>query len=376
MLDFRNLRVVIFTFFISLLLYLPAYSQEPPYAYITDFDGDNICKVNLLTNMEEAVIEVCDGCDPYWIAASANQNLVAASLHDDTGVALIDAETMSWIANVACVDISEPEAIAVNSTGTLVYVADELLNTLWVVDVASQTCVEGPINLDPVGPAVDCDNPENMVISPDDSTLYITCDDGDDVVSVDTATLDVDQIADSGEHGIALNPLGTLLYYGDGDTVIEYNTVTGVPTGREYADCVMYNGAISPDGSRLYCVEGDQGAGGDDLFIYDIAVPGGPIDVVDLMDSTARGVAVSKDGARAFVPLNDVLKVVDTVTFNLMPDIDLTCEDARDIVIVQEIPPPPIVTEVPTLSQWGLIAMVGILGIVGFMVMRRRKVSA
>ena len=35
-------------------------------------------------------------------------------------------------------------------------------------------------------------------------------------------------------------------------------------------------------------------------------------------------------------------------------------------------PPEPI----PTLSEWGLIAMAGILGIVGFMVMRRRKVTA
>jgi len=31
---------------------------------------------------------------------------------------------------------------------------------------------------------------------------------------------------------------------------------------------------------------------------------------------------------------------------------------------------------VPTLSEWGLIAMAGVLGIVGFMVMRRRKVTA
>jgi len=36
----------------------------------------------------------------------------------------------------------------------------------------------------------------------------------------------------------------------------------------------------------------------------------------------------------------------------------------------------PFVTNVPTLSQWGLIAMAGILGIVGFMVIRRRKVIA
>ena len=31
---------------------------------------------------------------------------------------------------------------------------------------------------------------------------------------------------------------------------------------------------------------------------------------------------------------------------------------------------------VPTLSEWGLIAMAGVLGLVGFMVMRRRKAAA
>ena len=34
------------------------------------------------------------------------------------------------------------------------------------------------------------------------------------------------------------------------------------------------------------------------------------------------------------------------------------------------------IPSVPTLSQWGLIVMAGILGIVGFMVMRRRKITA
>ncbi len=373
MLDFRKIRIIIFSVFVSLLLYLPAYSQGPPFAYITDFDGDNICKVNLLTNMEEAVITVCDDCDPYWIAASANQNLVAASLHTDVGIALIDAETMSHIGNVSCLNLDnnfeEPEAIAVNSTGTLVYVADENGDRLFVVDVATQTCVVGPIDLDD---STSCDFPENMVISPDDSTLYITCEDGPEVISVDTASFDVDQIADSGTHGIAINPAGTLLYYGDGSTVIEYDIAMGAPTGNEYDDCTMYNGAISPDGSRLYCVEDS-----DDLFIYDIANDGAPLQVIDLGNSDATGVAVSSDGARVFVAFgNEGLKVVDTTTFDVT-EIDLTCTDARDIVIVQEIPPPPPpVGKVPTLSEWGLIAMAGILGIVGFMVLRRRKVTA
>ena len=35
-----------------------------------------------------------------------------------------------------------------------------------------------------------------------------------------------------------------------------------------------------------------------------------------------------------------------------------------------------VVRPIPTLSEWGLIAMAGVLGIVGFMVIRRRKVTA
>jgi|GEM_PF-1804458 len=34
------------------------------------------------------------------------------------------------------------------------------------------------------------------------------------------------------------------------------------------------------------------------------------------------------------------------------------------------------VSNVPTLSEWGLIAMAGVLGVVGFMVMRRKRVTA
>ncbi len=42
-----------------------------------------------------------------------------------------------------------------------------------------------------------------------------------------------------------------------------------------------------------------------------------------------------------------------------------------------EPPPPPAPSSIPTLSEWGLIAMAGILGMIGlFAAMRRRKVTA
>ena len=45
------------------------------------------------------------------------------------------------------------------------------------------------------------------------------------------------------------------------------------------------------------------------------------------------------------------------------------CDDEPDPEVV-------IPTPIPTLSEWGLIAMAGILGIVGFMVIRRKKSTA
>lgn len=36
----------------------------------------------------------------------------------------------------------------------------------------------------------------------------------------------------------------------------------------------------------------------------------------------------------------------------------------------------PVVSNIPTLNEWGLIAMAGILGIAGFLIIRRRKAAA
>ena len=46
--------------------------------------------------------------------------------------------------------------------------------------------------------------------------------------------------------------------------------------------------------------------------------------------------------------------------------------------IVYQASPQPVqpVVIIPTLSEWGLIAMAGVLGLVGFMVIRRRKLTA
>ena len=64
------------------------------------------------------------------------------------------------------------------------------------------------------------------------------------------------------------------------------------------------------------------------------------------------------------------------IAFRTTADINGGNPDGNDDVYLATCLNPAIARKVPTLSEWGLIAMAGILGIVGFMVMRRRRVSA
>ncbi len=51
---------------------------------------------------------------------------------------------------------------------------------------------------------------------------------------------------------------------------------------------------------------------------------------------------------------------------------DAFCDDSIGLCI----PTGSTADNIPTLSEWGLIAMAGIIGIAGFIVIRRRKASA
>lgn len=57
-------------------------------------------------------------------------------------------------------------------------------------------------------------------------------------------------------------------------------------------------------------------------------------------------------------------------------DLTISCVTGPEEVTCNFINSRITAAPIPTLSEWGLIAMAGILGIVGFMVIRRRKVTA
>ena len=58
--------------------------------------------------------------------------------------------------------------------------------------------------------------------------------------------------------------------------------------------------------------------------------------------------------------------------------VEITCNSTGEVncTFTNRSLIPPIVTNIPTLSEWGLIAMAGVLGLIGYMVIRRKKASA
>jgi len=87
-------------------------------------------------------------------------------------------------------------------------------------------------------------------------------------------------------------------------------------------------------------------------------------------------IALHPNGTKLYVSQPGSVDVFDANTGVLLTSItDPNIVEPLGVCLGFNQPPPPPAT-IPTLSEWGLIAMAGILGIVGFMVMRRRKVTA
>jgi len=120
-------------------------------------------------------------------------------------------------------------------------------------------------------------------------------------------------------------------------------------------------------------------------FEFDISGTGG------MFSFTLSTPADKSGGFNFFIDVETSVDVTEILPEGWMLD-EIECSEVENVVIT-EIPNGrnfacnpagtaqcvfinSLPSNVPTLSEWGLIAMAGILGIVGFMVIRRRKVTA
>jgi exosortase sorting signal-containing protein len=139
--------------------------------------------------------------------------------------------------------------------------------------------------------------------------------------------------------------------------------------------------SLNPDGSGgLYLVDPLGFYGPNDSLIIDLTAPvrqfgfeigdfGGTFNAEIFRDGTSVGiiqVETSNNRTHVFESTIPFDQVVLSVFDNPLGDF---------VVPSLRIPICQFARPIPTLSEWGLIAMAAILGIAGFMVMRRRKVT-
>ena len=187
--------------------------------------------------------------------------------------------------------------------------------------------------------------------------------DGDDVITMNGGMLDCgDEGFDAGNGNDVLTITGGRIEGSQGiragngnDEIFVTNAVIDRTSNDPNDDCL--DGNIDNDiirlGTGVECTNGQiNGASGFDTLVFEMEVPAGIINSI-------CGQILTQDPGEGSITINGLF--YDWENFEL-----LVC-DLQPLLILRPI---------PTLSQWGLIATAGVLGMVGLFAIRRRKAAA
>ncbi len=146
-----------------------------------------------------------------------------------------------------------------------------------------------------------------------------------------------------------------------------YNTTTGM-ISQITSELVGFSGesSINADGTRIAFessadINGGNPNGNTEIYIFD-TIAGVFIQITDQQSGDSFSPALNADGTR--------------IAFDSTSDLTGDNPDEHCQLFLTTCIDPNAASNVPTLSEWGLITMASILGIVGFMVARRRKLAA
>jgi hypothetical protein len=337
-------------------------SEFASFEDITDLTGEPNC------DFDDTGMTVADNGDVYF-SEDESDTIIKATPDGVLSTFVTTAQILA-VTGGGAVDLDH--AMEIGPDGDL-YFIDEETNTLLkatipgsvVSLVLSEAEIQAVTGTDVVdidaGMAFDCDgnlyfvnNPENQEL---DSILRLTplgnlsiFVDGQEIIDATGFISDIDSgvaffdslfIQDEGECDCIIK----VTLDKEVNVFISEGQITTV-TGNEGADP---DGGIAVNQSREV-IFGDDGTGPED--------PEDP----NVLKSNPNGTSLS-----LFVStqqLEDFYQSVDFEEIGLKGSIAIEGVD------------PCAIADIPTLSEWGLIAMAGILGIVGYLAIRRRKVTA
>src|SRR5215831_12145 len=237
-------------------------SQDGTRLLAADYRNDSVSLVNLLTRSKVAELDLRPGKInpaqtglpggeyPFWTAIKGNGKAYVSSMRDREVVVLdIDKDALSVLQRIKV--RGQPNKMILNHSQSLLFVANDITDTVDVIDTKSDKVVE---EIPVLGTAKVLDklerfkgsNPNSLALSPDEKTLYVT---------------------EGGTNAVAVIRLAD---DSDGDRDDHSRVVGLIPTGW-YPNSVSTN----QSGSLLYVVNGKSNAGPNPKGCRDNAAVGG-----------------------------------------------------------------------------------------------------
>ena len=355
--------VTIITFIFCVSFVQTAYSQVEK-AYITEFSNGSLYVVNTETNDVEARIPLvpdADGlvlnsdCTRAYVATNESNSIIVVDLISNTiidsrtflinefpvdieitpddntlyatgfdKVLVINAHTLDTITTVPLP--ASPQTIAILPDGSKVFAATET-DIIFTIDTSTNTI----INTENIPPPFPFDVHE-FTVSPDGQTVYLTN----------------FQANGGGRAGIIISA--------------STNQITGdIPLQPGGANATVLG--FVPDGSKAYLTDFANN------FLSQYDPVGNTFTASPFVGDDAGFLAFTEDGSRSYIVRAQNITEFDTNSNSVLDNISVI--NPNDILLriaICSIPP----RNVPTLSEWGLVALAAAIGMVAFIILRRR----
>ena len=246
------------------------------------------------------------GARTRWRQAAVAIAAVAVALPVSVSATAPASAAVSYVVTATIPVGSSPQGIAVDPTGTHVYVANNGSDTVSVIDTATNTVTATiDVGAAPVGVAVD----------PTGTQTYVTNNGSDTVSVINTATNTVTATIDVGAApvGVAVDPTGTHAYVTNNgsDTVSVINTATNTVTATIDVGTFPVGVAVNPAMSRAYVAN----VGFNTVSVIDTGT-NSVIATIEPPHIAPQGVAVDPTGSHAYVTSQGrhLVAVIDTAS--------------------------------------------------------------
>lgn len=266
-------------------------------------------------------IKFIQGAGGYRMAYCALNNKLY-STGGDAVISIVDVLTDSLTATINPSDgtnnSNELEAIVLSPDQTKLYVADESSDALFVLNTANDSIVNATtLN--------NADEMENMVISPDGLWLYIV--DNSDVLKISTATLTIDtSIAVNGDaHGIEISDNGQTIYSSSSVGVVVIDALTFSIT-----DTISSSGyflKLNTADTRLMGVEESN-------YVDVHEFSSGNTTTVSWSSGSAKGIIAHPDDSSYYIATTGGVYKIDAATLSVVDSSVFI--STQSIAIIQE----------------------------------------